>query len=67
MCATSPLVKTTIATFHGQTTEFQSCPQGPMVNRRVRITYPFGPPSPPPAEAAGGESSVVGLKNGSRS
>ncbi len=33
----------------------------------VRITYRFGPPSPPPAEAAGGESSVVGLRNGSRS
>ncbi len=31
----------------------------------VRITYRFGPPSPPPAEAAGGESSVTGLKNGS--
>ena len=33
----------------------------------VRTTYCFGPPSPPPAEAAGGDSSVVGLKNGSRS
>ena len=33
----------------------------------VRITYRFVPPSPPPADAAGGESSVVGLKNGSRS
>ncbi len=32
----------------------------------VRITYRFGPPSPPPAEA-GGESVVPGLKNGSRS
>jgi hypothetical protein len=32
----------------------------------VRITYRFGPPSPPPAEA-GRESVVTGLKNGSRS
>jgi hypothetical protein len=32
----------------------------------VRVTYRFGPPSPPPAEA-GGELSAVGLKNGSRS
>ena len=32
----------------------------------VRITYRFGPPSPPPAEA-GGESVVPGFKNGSRS
>ncbi len=32
----------------------------------VRITYRFGPPSPPSAEA-GGESFVTGLKNGSRS
>jgi hypothetical protein len=32
----------------------------------VRITYRFGPPSPPPAEA-GGMLSVAGLKNGSRS
>ncbi len=32
----------------------------------VRITYRFGPPSPPPAEA-GGELFVAGLKNGSRS
>ena len=34
----------------------------------VRITYRFGPPSPPPAEAGGGEELVVcGFKNGSRS
>ena len=33
----------------------------------VRITYRFGPPSPPPAEAGGEDSSVAGLKNGSRS
>ena len=33
----------------------------------VRITYRFIPPSPPPAEAAGEEMSVAGLKNGSRS
>lgn len=33
----------------------------------VRIIYRFGPPSPSPAEAAGGESSVAGLRNGSRS
>jgi hypothetical protein len=34
----------------------------------VRITYRFGPPSPPPAEAAGGEELVVaGFRNGSRS
>ncbi len=33
----------------------------------VRITYRFGPPSPPPAEAGGGEVSISGLKNGSRS
>ena len=32
----------------------------------VRITYRFGPPSPPPAEA-GGEPVVPGVKNGSRS
>jgi site-specific DNA recombinase len=32
----------------------------------VRITYRFGPPSSPPAEA-GGELSVAGFKNGSRS
>ena len=32
----------------------------------VRITYRFGPPSPPSAEA-GGESFVTGLKNGNRS
>ena len=32
----------------------------------VRITYRFGPPSPPPAEA-GGVLSVTGVKNGSRS
>ena len=33
----------------------------------VRITYRFGPPSSPPAEAAGGEEELVvsGLKNGS--
>ena len=31
----------------------------------ARITYRFVPPSPPPAEAAGGELSVAGLKNGS--
>ena len=33
----------------------------------VWITYCFGSPSPPPAEAAGGEVSVAGLKNGRRS
>jgi hypothetical protein len=33
----------------------------------VRITYRFGPPSSPPAEADGAEVSVAGLKNGSRS
>ncbi len=33
----------------------------------VRITYRFGPPSPPPADAGGEDSSVAGLKNGSRS
>ena len=33
----------------------------------VRITYRFGPPSAPPGEAGGGELSVAGLKNGSRS
>src|SRR3712207_6155435 len=33
----------------------------------VRITYRFGPPSPPPAEYGDGELSVAGLKNGSRS
>ena len=34
----------------------------------VRITYRFGPPSPPPAEAAGGEESfMAGVKNGSLS
>jgi hypothetical protein len=33
---------------------------------QVRITYRFGRPSPPPAEA-GGEVSVTGFKNGSRS
>jgi site-specific DNA recombinase len=36
----------------------------------VRITYRFGPsslPPPPPAEAGGGELSMSGLKNGSRS
>jgi hypothetical protein len=34
----------------------------------VRITYRFGPPSPPPAEAAGGdESFMAGFRNGSRS
>jgi hypothetical protein len=32
----------------------------------VRITYRFGPPAPPPAEA-GGDLSAAGLKNGSRS
>ena len=35
-----------------------------------RITYRFGPsslPPPPPAEAGGGELSMSGLKNGSRS
>jgi hypothetical protein len=32
----------------------------------VRITYRFGPPSSPPAEA-GGELSISSLKNGSRS
>jgi hypothetical protein len=32
----------------------------------VRITYRFGPPSQSPAEA-GGELSVAGFKNGSRS
>jgi hypothetical protein len=33
----------------------------------VRITYRFGPPSPPPAEAGGEEVSVADFKNGSRS
>ena len=33
----------------------------------ARITYRFGPPSPPPADAGGEDSSVAGLKNGSRS
>ena len=34
----------------------------------VRITYRFGPPSPPPAEAAGGEEPfMAGVKNGSLS
>jgi site-specific DNA recombinase len=33
----------------------------------VRITYRFGPPSPPPAEAGGEVLSVTGFKNGSRS
>jgi hypothetical protein len=32
----------------------------------VQITYRFGPPSPPPAEA-GGQLSISSLKNGSRS
>jgi hypothetical protein len=30
----------------------------------VDITYRFGPPSPPPAEAGGEEVSIAGLKNG---
>ena len=33
---------------------------------QVWITYRFGPPSPPPAEAGGGPF-VTGFKNGSRS
>ena len=33
----------------------------------VRITYRFGPPSLPPAEADPGEVSVAGFRNGSRS
>jgi hypothetical protein len=33
----------------------------------VRTTYRFGLPSPPPAEAGGGELSEAGLMNGSRS
>jgi hypothetical protein len=33
----------------------------------IRITYRFGPPSSPPAEADGGEVSMAGLRNGSRS
>jgi hypothetical protein len=33
----------------------------------VRITYRFGPPSPPPAEAGRGGVSVADFKNGSRS
>jgi hypothetical protein len=33
----------------------------------VRITYRFGPPSPPPGDAGGEEMFTSGLKNGSLS
>ncbi len=33
----------------------------------VRITYRFGPPSPPPGDAGGAERFMSGLKNGSLS